>query len=99
MTKSTFIWKEKKNTRVVICNEKNIFIFFILQILRVPQGLEDVSKYPYLFAELLESDRWSEEDIAKLAGKNLIRVFKQVEQVSNAFNYFLSIKFTLSLAT
>lgn len=49
---------------------------------RVPKGLEDVSRYPYLFAELLaDSDRWTEEDIAKLAGKNLIRVFRQVEQV------------------
>uniref|UniRef100_A0A182JTK7 Dipeptidase n=1 Tax=Anopheles christyi TaxID=43041 RepID=A0A182JTK7_9DIPT len=47
----------------------------------VPQGLEDVSRYPYLFAELLESERWTEEDIAKLAGRNLIRVFRQVEQV------------------
>ncbi|KAI9580915.1 hypothetical protein GQX74_013463, partial [Glossina fuscipes] len=44
-------------------------------------GLEDVSKYPYLLASLLESDKWSEEDIAKLAGKNLIRVFKEVEAV------------------
>ncbi|XP_030376216.1 dipeptidase 1 [Scaptodrosophila lebanonensis] len=47
----------------------------------VPKGLEDVSKYPYLFAALLESDKWSEEDIGKLAGKNLIRVFKDVEAV------------------
>lgn len=44
--------------------------------------MEDVSRYPYLFAELLESERWTEEDIAKLAGRNLIRVFRQVEQVS-----------------
>lgn len=51
--------------------------------LRVPKGLEDVSKYPHLFAALLESDKWSEEDIAKLAGKNLIRVFKEVEAVSS----------------
>lgn len=48
----------------------------------MPQGLEDVSKYPFLLAELLASDRWSEEDIGKLAGKNLIRVFRQVEQVN-----------------
>lgn len=48
----------------------------------MPKGLEDVSKYPHLFAALLESDKWSEEDIAKLAGKNLIRVFKEVEAVS-----------------
>ncbi|XP_070072710.1 dipeptidase 1-like [Drosophila takahashii] len=47
----------------------------------VPKGLEDVSKYPHLFAALLESDKWSEEDIAKLAGRNLIRVFKKVEAV------------------
>ncbi|XP_055605585.1 dipeptidase 1-like [Uranotaenia lowii] len=47
----------------------------------VPQGLEDVSRYPYLLAELLESEKWTEDDIAKLAGRNLIRVFKQVEQV------------------
>lgn len=50
----------------------------------MPKGLEDVSKYPYLFAELLaDSDRWSEDNIAKLAGKNLIRVFRQVEHVSD----------------
>lgn len=55
---------------------------FFLFFYRVPKGLEDVSKYPYLFAELLESDKWSEEDIGKLAGRNLIRVFKQVEEVS-----------------
>ena len=43
-----------------------------------------MSRYPYLFAELLaDTDRWTEEDIAKLAGKNLIRVFRQVEQVSS----------------
>jgi Membrane dipeptidase (Peptidase family M19) len=48
-----------------------------------------VSKYPFLFAELLaDSDRWSEEDIAKLAGRNLIRVFRQVEQVSCKRNFF-----------
>ncbi|KAL7037889.1 hypothetical protein ACKWTF_009386 [Chironomus riparius] len=53
----------------------------------VPKGLEDVSRYPYLFAELLaDADRWTEEDIAKLAGRNLIRVFRQVEQVSLNIN-------------
>lgn len=45
-----------------------------------PAGLEDVSKYPELFAELLARG-WSERDIQKLAGLNLIRVFKAVEQV------------------
>lgn len=46
-----------------------------------PQGLEDVSKYPYLFAELLQDPTWSEEDLRKLAGLNFLRVFRQVEKV------------------
>jgi len=48
-----------------------------------PEGVEDVSKYPVLFAALLESEEmeWTEEDLAKLASKNLIRVFKGVEAI------------------
>jgi membrane dipeptidase len=45
------------------------------------QGLEDVSRYPYLVAELLRRG-WSEEDIAKLARNNLLRVFGEVEKVA-----------------
>lgn len=48
---------------------------------RTPQGLEDVSKYPYLFAELLQDPTWTEEDLRKLAGLNFLRVFRQVEKV------------------
>lgn len=50
---------------------------------RVPVGLEDVSKYPNLFAELL-SRKWSVEDLEKLAGKNLLRVFREVEKVRDS---------------
>ncbi|KAK3798089.1 hypothetical protein RRG08_034645 [Elysia crispata] len=50
---------------------------------RTPVGLEDVSKYPDLFAELLRR-RWSVEDLEKLAGKNLLRVFKEVEKVRDS---------------
>lgn len=46
-----------------------------------PQGLEDVSKYPYLFAELMQDPTWAEEDLRKLAGLNFLRVFRQVEKV------------------
>ena len=46
-----------------------------------PTGLEDVSCYPQLLAAILEDPDWSEEDIKKLAGLNLLRVFSQVEQV------------------
>ena len=55
-------------------------------ILRTPEGLEDTSKYPNLFAALLEDKKvyWSQQDLAKLASGNLIRVFKQVELVRDA---------------
>lgn len=43
-----------------------------------PQGLEDVSKYPDLFAELLRRG-WSETDLKKLAGGNLLRAFRGAE--------------------
>lgn len=46
-----------------------------------PRGLEDVSKYPELFAELLQDPSWSLQDLKKLAGLNLLRVFSRVEQV------------------
>jgi membrane dipeptidase len=44
-------------------------------------GLEDVSTYPALFAELSRRG-WSEADLRKLAGENILRVFTQAEQVS-----------------
>lgn len=43
-----------------------------------PQELENVSSYPNLFAELL-SRSWSELDLARLAGENILRVMKDVE--------------------
>ena len=46
-----------------------------------PQGLEDVSKFPNLFAELLRRG-WSEADLRKLAGGNLLRVFREAEAAS-----------------
>ena len=57
-----------------------IFHIIIYIIFRVPEGLDDVSSYPNLFAELF-SVGWSEEDLSKLASLNLIRVFKEVEKV------------------
>lgn len=46
-----------------------------------PQGLEGVDKYPALFRELARRG-WSDEDLAKLAGGNLLRAMAQVEQVA-----------------
>jgi membrane dipeptidase len=44
----------------------------------VTVGLEDVSAYPALFAELLARG-WSESDCAALAGGNLLRVLREAE--------------------
>jgi membrane dipeptidase len=44
----------------------------------VPQGLEDVSKFPELFAELIRRG-WSDGDLKKLAGQNLLRVLRGAE--------------------
>lgn len=47
-----------------------------------PKGLEDVSSYPTLFAELF-AEGWSTNDLAKLAGANFIRVMQEVENISD----------------
>ena len=44
----------------------------------VPEGLEDVSTFPQLFAELIRRG-WSDADLKKLAGQNLLRAFKATE--------------------
>ncbi|HEY5440834.1 MAG TPA: dipeptidase [Gemmatimonadaceae bacterium] len=44
-------------------------------------GLEDVSTFPALFAELARRG-WSDADLRKLAGENVLRAFKQAEVVS-----------------
>jgi membrane dipeptidase len=46
-----------------------------------PQGLSDVSMYPNLFAELVRRG-WSDRDLRKLAGENLLRAMAQAEQVA-----------------
>ena len=45
------------------------------------QGLDDVSKYPDLLAQLARRG-WTEADLRKLAGENLLRVFAQAETVA-----------------
>lgn len=46
-----------------------------------PVGLEDVSTFPALFAELSRRG-WSEEDLAKLAGGNVLRAWQDAEAVA-----------------
>ena len=48
----------------------------------LPVGLEDVYKYPNLVYELLQRG-YSDNDIEKILGGNLLRVWKQVEEIAN----------------
>lgn len=49
----------------------------------VPQGLEGVDSYPNLFAELIRRG-WSDADLARLAGGNVLRVMRKAEAVAAA---------------
>ena len=44
-------------------------------------GLEDVSKYPDLTAELLKRG-YKDEDVKKILGLNVLRVMRQAEKVA-----------------
>ena len=46
-----------------------------------PEGLEDVSKYPALLVELSRRG-WSEDDLAKLAGRNVLRAWGVAEDAA-----------------
>lgn len=48
----------------------------------VPVGLEDVSKYPELFAELIRRG-WSDAQLEALAGGNTLRILEGVEKVKD----------------
>jgi membrane dipeptidase len=44
----------------------------------VPEGLEDVSKFPHLLAELIRRG-WTDDDLRKLVGGNLLRALRAAE--------------------
>jgi membrane dipeptidase len=46
-----------------------------------PEGLEDVSKYPYITQELLNRG-YKPDQIRKVLGENLLRVFREVEKAA-----------------
>lgn len=50
----------------------------------LPNGLKDVSSYPNLIHELLNRG-YSDQDIEKICSGNLLRVWREVEQVSKKF--------------
>jgi membrane dipeptidase len=50
-------------------------------ITSVPAGLEGVDKFPALLMELMRRG-WSDADIAKIAGENVLRVMSEVEKIA-----------------
>jgi membrane dipeptidase len=50
-------------------------------ITSVPLGLEGVGDYPNLFAELLRRG-WTDAEVKKLAGENVLRAFREAEKVA-----------------
>jgi membrane dipeptidase len=48
---------------------------------RTPVGLEDVSSFPALFAELIRRG-WTDGELKQLAGGNILRAFHQAESVA-----------------
>jgi membrane dipeptidase len=51
----------------------------------LPLGLKDVSHYPNLIAELLARG-FSESDVEKVCGGNLLRVWRAVEEAATSGN-------------
>ncbi|MFB6274315.1 MAG: dipeptidase [Salinibacter sp.] len=51
-------------------------------VFALPEGLQDASGYPNLVAELLRRD-YMEDEIAKILGQNLLRVWTEVEAVAD----------------
>lgn len=49
----------------------------------MPVGLEDTSKFPYLFAELIKRG-WNDADLRKLAGENILRVLREAEATARS---------------
>ena len=54
---------------------------FIDGIGSLPEGMTGVDAYPRILAALMEAG-WTEADIRKIAGENLLRVMRAVEAVA-----------------
>ncbi len=55
--------------------------YFKAEPTEMAAGLGDVTRYPYLFAELLRRG-YSDEDVCKVAGRNHLRAMHRMEQVA-----------------
>lgn len=54
-----------------------------------PEGLEDVSGYPHLFAELIRRG-WTDRELEMIAGENVLRAMERAESVAKELQKTLS---------
>jgi membrane dipeptidase len=47
----------------------------------MPEGLEDVSRFPALFAELADRG-YRDDDLSMIAGRNVLRVMRAAERTA-----------------
>ena len=68
--------------KLAILKEESIYsdLLDYVDFFSLPAGLEDVSGYPALFAELIDRG-WNRANLRKLAGGNIIRVMRKAEEV------------------
>jgi len=62
----------------------------------LPEGLADVSTYPALLAELMRRG-WSDADVAKVAGGNVLRAMEGAEAVAKSMAGELPVTATLAI--
>jgi membrane dipeptidase len=55
--------------------------YYDAELVTMVDGLPNVTRYPYLFAELLRRG-YSDEDVLKIAGRNHLRALRAMEKVS-----------------
>jgi len=72
-----------------LCQEKqtqlNPVVVYRCYPFSYPDGLQDVSRYPYLFAELHRRG-WTDDELKNVAGRNLLRVMRETEDVARNLN-------------
>lgn len=57
-----------------------------------PKGLEDVSKYPNLIKKIWEATNATDEQISKVMGLNIVRVWKETEEIAKSLKNHLPVE-------
>jgi hypothetical protein len=80
--RTSYCWMVGSDLRKNLLLRRCVWFFF-----STPEGLEDVSKYPVILEALLDSG-WTEAELRKIVGLNMLRVMQDVEAVSSMSDFF-----------